>query len=77
MALVYHYILPIKLAQSRFVIQDILVSRQDHMEVLIFKELGQGRSLILLAFVGDDSNCGRPFLELVDPILDCDEWHND
>ena len=70
MAFIYDDVLPIQFAESRFVVEDVLVSGQHDMELLIFEELSQSRALILFSFVRDHSDRGRPLLELVNPVLD-------
>ena len=69
MSFVYNDVLPIEFAKSGFVVEDVLVSGQNDVELLIFEELSQSRTLILFSFVGDHSDRGRPFLELVYPVL--------
>jgi len=65
-------VLPVQLAQGRLIVQDVLVGRDNDVELLVFEELGECRPLVLLAFVGDDADGGGPLRELGDPVLDRD-----
>ena len=68
MALINHDILPVKFAESRLVIQDVLVGGEHDVKLFVLEELGKGRTLILLALICDDANRGRPLLELTYPV---------
>ena len=67
-ALIDNDILPVEFAESRLVIQDVLVCGEHDVELFVLEELGKGRTLILLALVCDNTNCWRPRLELIDPV---------
>lgn len=47
------------------------------MELLVLQELSQSGPFILLTLVGDDTDCRGPLGELLNPVLDSDEWDND
>ena len=63
-------VLPLQLAEGRLIVENVLVGREDDVELLVLEELREGRPLVLLALVCDDTNRGRPLLELVNPVLD-------
>ena len=70
MALIDNDILPVEFAESRLVIQDVLVCGEHDVELFVLEELGKGRTLVLLALVCDDTNRRCPLLELVYPVRD-------
>ena len=70
-------VLPVKFAKCALVVKDVLVGRDDDVELLVLQELGQLWSFVLLAFVGDDTNGRGPLLELINPILDGDKGNYD
>ena len=70
-------VLPVQLAQGRLIVQDVLVGRNDDVELLVFEELGECRPLVLLTLVGDNTDGGGPLCELGNPVLDRDQRHND
>ena len=63
-----HDILPVEFAEGRLVVQDVLVSGEHDVKLFVLEELREGRTLVLLSFVCDDANSGRPFLELINPV---------
>lgn len=69
-------VLPLDLAQSRLVVQDVLVSSQHDVELFVFQMLRENRTLILLPLVGDYSDRRRPSFELTHPVVDRCKRHN-
>lgn len=75
MAFVYDNVLPVNLAESRLVVQNILVGGQHHIELIIFEMLSEDRTLAFLALVDDNSDIRSPGGELFHPVVNRSEGH--
>lgn len=76
MAFVDNNVLPLDLAKCGLIVQNILVRRQHNVEFFVFKVLRQDWPLVLLPFVGDDTDGRGPSLKLTHPVVDCSQGHH-
>ena len=63
-------VLPFEFTKRRFIIEDVFISGQDDIELVILQLLSNQGPLIALASVSDDLNRWAPFLEFIHPVVD-------
>lgn len=61
-------VLPDELGKDSLIVHDVLVSRDEDIELLTVNDLGQQGSLRFLTLVNDNFDIWRPLLELQGPI---------